>query len=303
MRAAAPLEAEQRASYAAFMLGVASIDGMIVPLDAARVSVLDRGFLYGDAVFEALRTYRGRPDALEQHLVRLEQSCAILGFSLGVARAELASEIERAIAAVPAPERYLRIMITRGELPEALAPQGATRSRRVIVVRPLSVAASALYERGIRASSYVAPPSPLWAGAKPSAYLNNLLALGRAQAAGVDDALLLGAGGELLEGATSSAFVVQAGELFTPPLALGILPGITRDRVLGCARASGLHVREKLLTIHDVYRADELFLTSSVRLIVAVVEVDGVRIGSGEPGPVTRQVAAAYRAEIDRMLA
>lgn len=283
------------------MSAVASIDGTIVPLDDARVSVLDRGFLYGDSVFEALRTYRGIPDALEQHLARLEQSCAILGIQLDISRAALAREVELAVQAVPAPERYLRIMITRGELPEALPPRGAGAARRVIIVRPLPPASSSLYERGIRVVSAVAPPSPLWAGAKPAAYLNNLLAIGRAQAGGADDALLLGAYGELLEGATSSAFLVKDGVVYTPPLALGILPGITRDRVLSCARATGVSASERLLHIHDVYRADELFLTSSVRLVVAVVEVDGMPIGSGAPGPVTARMAAAYRAELGRL--
>jgi branched-chain amino acid aminotransferase len=283
------------------MSAIACIDGSIVPLTDARVSVLDRGFLYGDAVFEALRTYRGKPDALDQHLARLERSCAILHIELGISREAFASEIEHAIAAVQAPECYLRIMVTRGERPEALAPEGAGPARRVVIARPLSPAVSALYDRGIRVVSRTAPPSPLWAGAKPAAYLNNLLALGQAQRAGAEDALLLGAHGELLEGATSSAFLVRDGQVFTPPLALGILPGITRDRVLACARSVGLSARERLLHIHDAYRADELFLTSSVRQIISVVEVDGVRIGNGEPGPVSRQVAAAYRAEVERL--
>ena len=283
------------------MLGIASIDGTIVALDEARISVLDRGFLYGDAVFEALRTYRGKPDALDQHLARLEQSCAILHIELGVARDVLAHEVERAVAAVPAPERQVRIMVTRGELPEGLAPGRAGRARRVILVRPLGLPPSSLYERGIRVSSCTAPTSPLWGGAKPAAYLNNLLALGAAQRAGTEDALLLGEYGELLEGATSSAFLVRDGVVYTPPLALGILPGITRDRVLACCATTGIDARERLLHIHDAYAADELFLTSSVRLIVPVIEVDGVCVGPGQPGPVTRRVAAAYHAEVGRL--
>lgn len=286
------------------MLGIASIDGVITPLQQAQVSVLDRSFLYGDAVFEALRTYGGRPDGLDAHLARLEHSCGLLHIEPGIARAELAREVEQAIDALPADERYVRIMITRGDLPEGLAPmsEGARlKSRRVIIVRALSTARPALYEQGIRALTCSAPPSPLWAGAKPAAYLNNLLAIGAAQRQGWDDALLLGAHGELLEGATSSAFLVKDEQLYTPPLSLGILPGITRDRVLSCAATSGIPARERLLHVHDVYRADELFLTSSVRLIVAVVEVDGVRIGTGAPGPITRRVDAAYRAEVERL--
>jgi branched-chain amino acid aminotransferase len=286
------------------MLGIASVDGIITPLHEAQVSVLDRGFQFGDGVFEALRTYGGRADFLEQHLSRLEQSCTLLHIELPWSRAELTHAVETAIAALPSAERAVRIMVTRGSLPEGLPPVSKatpTQPRLVILVRPLGPSSSSLYEQGIRVLSSAAPTSPLWAGAKPTAYLNNLLAIGAAQRAGYDDALLLGAYGELLEGATSSAFLVRGGVLYTPPLSLGILPGITRDRVLGCAAESGIEAREKLLHIHDVYAADELFLTSSIRLIVAVVEVDGVRIGTGSPGPVTRRVDAAYRADVERL--
>lgn len=286
------------------MSAVASIDGVIVPLDtlgAARVSVLDRGFLYGDAVFEALRTYRGVPDALDLHLARLEQSCAILHIAPPASREQLAREVVAAVAATGAPECYLRIMITRGDLPDALPPMGAGQARRVILARPLAPSAPTVYRDGIRVVSTVAPPSPLWAGAKPSAYLNNLLAVGAAQRAGAADALLLGAYGELLEGATSSVFVVRAGQVSTPPLALGILPGITRDRVLACAESEGLSPRERLLFIHDAYAADEVFLTSSVRTVVPVVAVDGIAVGDGKPGPITQRLAAAYRALVERL--
>ncbi len=280
------------------MSAVASIDGRLVAVEDAHVPVVDRGFLYGDAVFEALRTYRGEADALEQHLARLARSCGILGIELPVPLGVLAAEIREAITAVPALERYVRVMITRGDFPEGLAPAGQLRARRVIIVKPLVAASESLYARGVRASTALSPASPLTAGAKPSSYLNNLLALGAAQRAGADDALLLGAHGELLEGATSSLFVVRAGELFTPPLALGILPGITRDRVWAAAERLGLRVRERLLFVHDAYRADELFLTSSVRQVVGLVVLDGRSIGSGRPGPVTGRVAAAYRADV-----
>jgi branched-chain amino acid aminotransferase len=284
------------------MLGIVSIDGTLSPLEHAQISILDRGFQYGDAVFEALRTYRGRADGLDAHLARLEQSCAKLFLELGISRAAFAAEVQRAIDALEVPERYVRIIVTRGDKPESLPPFGADASaRRVILVRPLTAATRGLYERGIKVFSVPAPASPLWAGAKPTAYLNNLLAIGRAQRQGGDDALLLGAHGELLEGATSSAFLVRDGELLTPPLALGILPGITRDRVLACAREAGISAREKLLHIGDVYRADELFLTSSVRQVIAVTEVDGARVGTGDPGPVTRRIADAYAALVSRL--
>jgi branched-chain amino acid aminotransferase len=294
---------------------VASIDGRLHALESALVPVTDRGFLYSDAVFEALRTYRGEPDALAQHLARLARSCETLGITLPVALEQITDEVRGAVAAVAAPERYVRIMVTRGDLPEGLAPgfaahasfpasgraaPAATRgtARRVILVRPLSPIPASVYAAGVRAQTVVAPPSAVTAGAKPSAYLTNLLALGAAQRAGVDDALLLGAQGELLEGATSSLFLVRDGQLFTPPLALGILPGITRDRIFSVARRLGLPLRETLLFVHDAYRADELFLTSSVRQVVGLVALDGRDVGAGVPGPITLRVAAAYGVEV-----
>lgn len=279
--------------------GVVCSDGQLTPLAEARLPVLDRGFLYGDAVFEALRTFRGAPDALDAHLERLWRSCDIVGIEPHFSRAQLADEVRRAVAAVPSAERYVRIMVTRGDTPDGLAPRGAQTPRRIVLVRPLEEPSPSLYVRGIKLASAVAPPSRLSAGAKPSAYLANMLAIAAAARAGADDALLLGASGELLEGATSSLFVVRSGELLTPPLALGILPGITRDRVWSAAEGAGLRVRERLLTIHDAYRADELFLTSSVRQVVGAVALDGKTISAGVPGPITQQVAAAYRAALD----
>jgi branched-chain amino acid aminotransferase len=280
------------------MQAVAVVDGVPAALDAATVSVRDRAFLYGDAVFEALRTHGGKPDALERHLERLEHSASILGIELPISRAELAREIEQAIQLVPAPERYVRIMITRGDTPDALPPVGAGPARRVIYVRPLDLTPSHSHIEGIRVVTQSVSPSRLWAGAKPSAYLNNVLAVRNARLAGADDALLIGAHGELLEGATSSAFLARRGELLTPPLSLGILPGITRERVLACAHRAGLAARESLLTVHDAYRAEELFLTSSVRGVISVVSVDGLAIGNGRPGPLAERLRAAYEAEL-----
>jgi branched-chain amino acid aminotransferase len=280
----------------AFAAGVVSVDGVLAPIADARVPVLDRGYLYGDAVFEALRTFGGRPDALDEHLARLGRSCARIGMPMPVSAERFAHEVHAAIAAVPSEERYLRIMITRGDRPEAIAPSDDVSPRRVIIVRPLSAAPPELEPPSIRLATAVSPPSPLYAGAKPTAYLANLLAIAGAQRAGADDALLLGAHGEVLEGATSSVFFVQGGAITTPPLALGILPGITRDRVLRLAAEAGFPVRESLSFIDAAYRADEIFLTSSVRGIVSAVALDGRPIGDGKPGSVARSVRRTYLA-------
>ncbi len=277
------------------MRELASVNGVITALESASIPVLDRGFLYGDAVFEALRTHDGVPHALREHVDRLFRSSAIIAMDPGVSREQMEHEICTAIRHSDASQHYVRIVLTRGQGPFGLSLRGAGPSLRVILVRPLGEPNERIYREGMRAETVTVPPSRFVAGAKQSSYLTNLLALEHAQSLGADDAFLLGEHGELLEGATSSVFIVRSGCVETPTLALGILPGITRDLVLSLARAQGLLVRERLLTIHDAYKAHEVFVTSSVREIAGVVAIDGVTIGDGRPGPITGQLMAAYR--------
>lgn len=278
------------------MRELASIDGVITPLEAAHISVLDRGFLYGDAVFEALRSHRGVPHALREHIERLFRSAAIIAMDPGVSREAMEQEVLAAIQHCEADDHYVRIVLTRGQGAFGLSLRGAGPSLRVVLVRPHSAPNERLYRDGIRVETVTAPPSRFVAGAKPSSYLTNLLALEHAQSRGADDAFLLGEYGELLEAATSSVFLVRNSQVQTPTLALGILPGITRDFVVALAREQGLVVSERLLTIHDAYRADEVFVTSSVREVVPVVAIDGVAIQAGKPGPITQRLIQAYRA-------
>jgi branched-chain amino acid aminotransferase len=279
--------------------GLASVDGQLTSLDEATIPVLDRGFLYGDAVFEALRTYQGKPHALDLHLERLFRSAALIGIHPGIDRAIFASEIERAIDQLQTSERYVRIVLTRGHGASfGLSPRAPGAARRVVIVRPLELPASSLYTQGAKLETVVSSVSRSTAGAKPTAYLSNLLALEEAEKRGAHEALLIGEYGQLLEGATSSVFLLHAGRLLTPPLALGILPGITRALTMAAARALDLACTEQLLTVHDAYRAQEIVITSSIREVVPVVMVDGVRIGSGTPGPIAARLLEAYRSRL-----
>jgi branched-chain amino acid aminotransferase len=278
------------------MRELASIDGLITSLDEASIPVLDRGFLYGDAVFEALRTYAGIPHALDEHIERLFRSSSLIGMDPGVTRELVAQEVREAIRHCDASQHYVRIVLTRGQGPFGLSLRGAGQSLRVVLVRALSEPDPRLYRDGLRIETVTVPPSRFVAGVKPSSYLTNLLALEHAQSLGAHDAFLLGEYGELLEGATSSVFLVRAGRVETPTLALGILPGITRNLALSLAREQGLSAHERLLTIHDAYRAQEVFVTSSVREIAPVVAIDGVSIGDACPGPITTRLMAAYHA-------
>lgn len=273
------------------------MDGQLTSLDEATIPVLDRGFLYGDAVFEALRTYRGQPHQLDLHLQRLYRSAALIGIQPGIDLSVFAAEVQRAIEQLQTNERYVRIVLTRGHGAFfGLSPRAPGAARRVIVVRPLEVPSASLYAQGAKLETVVSSVTRSTAGAKPTAYLSNLLALEEAEQRGAHEALLIGEYGQLLEGATSSIFLFREGRLSTPPLALGILPGITRALTIAAAGTVGLAVSERLLTVHDAYRAEEIVITSSIREVVPVVMVDGVRIGTGTPGQVAVRLLEAYRA-------
>jgi len=246
-----------------------------------------------------LRTYGGELFALDAHLERLERSCERVMITPPARRETLRAEVEQTVARVGAPDAYVRIVITRGSGPLTFDVTTARDPVRVIIAQPVSPPPAEVYERGVGLLTvpWGVDQSPA-AGAKDSNYLPNLLATHRARQAGAYEALVLGAGGEVLEGASSNLFLVRGGRVLTPPLSLGILAGITRGLVLEAAGAEGIEAREALLYPHDLYRAEELFITSSIREVVPVVEVDGVRIGAGRPGAVTRRLHRAYRARL-----
>ena len=280
------------------LAGKVSIDGHIVDSAEARVSVFDRGFLYGDSVFEVFRTYGGVPFAEKAHLERLARSADLLMISLPLSLEALSSEIGATLRAAGQGEWYVRVMITRGTGPLTYDPSTATEPLRVIIVAPLSLPPADYYERGVavlllRASRPTDDERA--SGAKASNYLANLLAVHEAKQQGAQEALLLGRRGQILEGASSNVFVVQNGKVRTPEPEPGILVGITRGTVLAAAEAEGIEVEETEVRPEDLFGADEAFITSSIREVMPVVSADGRTIGSGAPGPVTKRLRAAYR--------
>jgi branched-chain amino acid aminotransferase len=266
----------------------------------ARVSVFDRGFLYGDSAFEVMRTYERRPFREVAHLDRLRRSCDRLLISLGYNNQELSSIIEAAIAASGLPECYVRVMVTRGVGPMNIDLAQATQPSVLVFALPLSPLAATVYETGIAVGlsrAARATDGTRAVGAKTSNYLGSVMALHEVKQRGCQEALILGPSGEVIEGATSNVFVVREGQLLTPPVDAGILAGITRQTVIELAAEQSLRVRECQLHPPDLYRADEVFITSTVREVVPVVRVDDMVIGDGRPGPVTKQVLAGYRAK------
>ncbi len=281
-----------------------SIDGTLRDPAEAAVPVLDRGFLYGDSAFEVLRTYGGRAFAMDEHLSRLGDSCEKIGIPR-LDASTLRVEIEAALRAAENTESYVRVIVTRGVTAMGLAVAEEVNARRVIVVLPLAEQPRALYEDGVGVATVAIARSldgTGAAGAKASNYLPNILALEVARKSGAYEAISVASGGELLEGSTSNLFLVRDRRVLTPPLAVGILGGITRRVVMQAAADENIEVEERLLFPPDLYRADEAFITSTLREVIPVVRADSVAIGAGRPGAITKKLHAAFRARVERML-
>ncbi len=281
------------------------IDGQLRAPGDAKVSVFDRGFLYGDSVFETIRTYHSLPFALSEHLARLEASASKVFIELPVPVSQLAEEVRQTLAAAANPESYIRVMITRGQGALGLDPALANVASRVIIVEQLKALPPSAYRDGVATVTFkTLRPSDATAaeGAKIGNYLVAVLAMREAKAEGAHEALILDAQGHVVEGATSNLFYVVAGRLLTPPVRAGILPGITRDRILKAAQRLGIETEFALPNVEQLQAADEVLISSSIRELVPVVRVDGVPVGDARPGPITTQLHAEFRRLVETEL-
>ena len=280
------------------------IDGQIVPPERALVSVFDRGFLYGDSVFESLRSYGGVLFALDDHLARLERSAARVLIPLPASLEALKREIADAVRAHGQAECYVRLTLTRG-IGRALGldPELADTPLRVVLVTDLTLPPAELYTEGISAITFRAErPSdaPAVADAKIGNYLLAVLAMRAARVRGAREALLEDSTGHILEGATSNVFAVFHGKLCTPPETSAILPGITRAHVIRLARDAGIEVELRPLAKAELVHAAEVFVCSSIRELVPIVRIDDDPVGPGIPGPITRDLLGRFRAAAAR---
>lgn len=280
--------------------GVAVLDGVLQPAREARVSVFDRGFLYGDGVFEVLRTHRGEPFAFEEHLGRMQRAAQQLGLPWAAPPARWLSEARDATRALGSPEAVLRFVLTRGPAPPGLDVSLARTPTRLVLAQAFRAPPTELYTRGVavavlRSALGLRPFGT--AGAKSCNYLGSILALrwareerGAYEVFHVDPAT-----GCVTEAASASVFAWLDGELRTPSLEAGQLAGITRARALDAAASLGWSVREGPLREAELWSAEELFLTSAVREVIPVVAVDEHRVGEGRPGARTRELHRALR--------
>jgi branched-chain amino acid aminotransferase len=279
------------------------IDGRLAGPEQALVSVFDRGFLYGDSVFETIRTYGGVPFRLPEHLERLGRSAERVFISLPVPLGTLAEEVQATLHAAHHPESYIRVMVTRGQADLGLAPDLAQHPCRVIIVGRLEPPPPEAYTHGISVVTYRTQRSAdatRAVGAKVANYLVSVLAMREARLVGASEALVVDADDCVVEGATSNVFALIGGHLVTPPEDAGILAGITRACLLDVARELGLGVELRRLPLRELFVCQEAFVSSSIRELLPVVSVDGHPLGEGRPGPVTLRVLEAFRELVRR---
>jgi len=278
----------------------AFVHGRVCKPEDARISVFDRGFLYGDSVYETVGTVSGRLFALDEHLARLERSAERIGLRVPP-RAEILRAVAATVEAAGNPESRVRVMLTRGAGRRPgqgdLDPATADDTELVVLVSPLVAPTADMYRKGVSVavvSVHRNSPRAMDPSVKSGNYLNNVLAVGEARRAGAYEAILCAADGSLAEGASSNLFIVRAGTVRTPGLAVGILDGITRSKVIALCAAHAIALEEGHVTPDELRAADEAFITSATRGVLPVTQVDGAPVGNGSPGPTTRRLMALY---------
>ncbi|MGC4003748.1 MAG: branched-chain-amino-acid transaminase [Pirellulales bacterium] len=273
------------------------ISGKFYAKEDAKISVYDHGLLYGDGVFEGMRSYGGKVFRLEQHLDRLWASAKAIMIEIPINRAEMAKAVNDALAINKIADGYVRLVVTRGAGTLGLDPNTCPKPEVIVIADKIALYPAEHYSNGlsiITASTIRNHPAALSPRIKSLNYLNNILAKIEGLQAGCIEALMLNHKGEVAECTGDNIFLVKDEVVYTPPLDAGILEGITRDAVLEISKKAGYETRETALTRHDVYVADECFLTGSAAEVIPVVKVDQRLIGRGEVGPVTRDLSDRF---------
>jgi len=284
------------------MTAMVNVNGKITDQANAVVSVFDHGFLYGEGVYETLRTYSGQPFLFDRHMRRLRKSASMLSLSVPAANEEIDRRFRETMMAAglgtQGREAYLRILVTRGIGELTYDPAACGDPTIVIIAKPHVDPPVDAFERGVMVAlvdivrNHPGSVNPL---IKSNNLLNNALAMQEAFRRGAFEGVMRNYRGELAECTTANLFVVKDGEALTPPLDAGLLAGITREYLFEVGRDTGIAVREQTLRDADLLGADEAFLTSTTRELVPIVRVDNHTIGEGVPGPVTKGLLQAFR--------
>jgi len=275
------------------------IDGQYYPKEEARVSVFDHGFLYGDGIFEGIRAYGGRVWKLDEHLARLYESAKSLLLAIPLTLDEMREAVLETLRRNHLEDAYIRLVVSRGPGDLGLDPRRCPKPTVVIIADSISIFPEALYTEGVKVVTVATRRNhheALNPRIKSLNYLNSILAKLDANHLGYPEVLLMNSEGFITEGTGDNIFIFRRGTLITPPSTSGILEGITRGVILELAREAGLPTSEADFTRHDLYTAQECFLTGTAAEVIPVVEADGRSIGDGRPGPVTLELIAAFRA-------
>jgi branched-chain amino acid aminotransferase len=277
--------------------------GEVLPASRASIPLLDHGFLFGDSVYDVVRTANGRPFMLKEHLDRLRRSAAMIYFDLPWPDKEVARRLTELQRELGAQECYFRLVATRGPGPISLLPDDCDAPALYVIGREIIRFPERMYTDGCRVA--VVPrlrndPRALDPRAKTGNYLNNMLGLIEAKRAGADDALFLNAEEHLTEASTSNLWIVERGKVVTPSTPEGLLPGITRDWVFSTLPKSSIPIEESVIDRSRLVGADEVFLSGTVKGIMPVTDIDGRAVSGGRPGPITQRAAELYREALAR---
>ena len=282
-----------------------NVNGVIHPPESGRISVFDRGFLFGDSVYEVTRTYGRKIFLWREHFIRMQNSAEKIGMELPVSEEELLEETFRLLRVCDLDNAYIRWVVTRGEGEIGLDPSLAGKGNYVIIVRPMPENPHWWYDKGVslmipnvRRNSIVA----LDPNIKSGNYLNNLMAIKEAKEQGFFDALMLNQQGMIAEGTTFNFWVIKGTKIVTPSMESGILRGITREKLMALMREDNWDFVDELLTPERAYQADECFITSATKELVPVVKIDNHTIGRGVPGPLYQKLHRAFRQRRDDRL-
>ena len=274
------------------------VNGKLFDKENATISVFDHGLLYGDGVFEGIRSYGGKVFLLTEHVDRLWDSAKALLLEIPIGKDEMAKAIQDTVDVNGITDGYIRVLVTRGCGTLGLDPNRCSNPRVIIIADKIALYPDELYEKGleiITVGTIRNHPAALNPRIKSLNYLNNILAKIEGLQGGCIEALMLNHKGEVAECTGDNLFLVRDGVLLTPPTDAGILEGITRDAVIGLARDAGFEVREISLSRHDIFIADECFLTGTAAEVIPVVKLDSRAIGNGKPGPITRDLMARFK--------
>jgi len=273
-------------------------NGEFVPEAEAKVSIFDHGFLYGDGIFEGIRAYHGRVFKLGEHLKRLYESAKSIHLQIPLTVAEMEEVVLDTLRGNGLRDAYIRLVVSRGKGDLGLDPNKCPQAGIYCIADQIKLFPPILYEQGLEVRTVAIRrnnPDSLNPRIKSLNYLNNILAKIEANLAGVPEAVMLNQEGYVAEGTGDNIFIYRQGVLLTPPVHAGILEGITRNAVLASAQKLGIAAREELFTRHDLYTADECFLTGTAAELIPVVRVDGRMIGAGRPGEIFRRLLTEFR--------